>query len=406
MPGTGWRSRGALAAAGLLYVAVAAGACPFCPPSTPPLSEQLAESQIAVLVKWVRVVESPDDPTQVETVFEVVEGVRPSDKEPPRGGTVKVNFLRQGQPGDLFVLLGKRDESGLTDWAPPLEVTEVSYHYLRQAPSLERPAAERLKFFLKFLEFPDTTIANDAFAEFSRAKYADVVQLTADLPRAKLRAWLKDPATTKMRLGFYALLLGLCGEQADAEYLASRVLPPPDPQADRIGVDGMMGGYVLLTGEAGLERLVQAKLVQDDVPAADFGALLNTLRFLWEFAPERVPRERVAAAMRLVLRRPGAAELAVIDLARWKDWGALEQLRATYGQPPLETVDARRKVLQFALVCVKQTAAAEPAGRLARQFVEERRRAEPELVAQVEAELRPRPARKAPDAAPEAAPQH
>jgi len=355
-----------------------AAACPFCPPSSPTLAEQLAESDVGVLVAWVRAVDPADGQSEPRTDFRVVEVLRSPEIGPKKDATVSVDFLRDGKPGDLFLLMGKRID-GITDWSLPIEITEISAAYVKQAPSPERPMTERLPFFLRFLEAHDPLLANDAFAEFSRSKYEDVVAIKNRLPREKLRQWLDDPATPPMRLGFYGLLLGLCGTADDAEFLAAKVFRPTAENDVRPGLDGMMAGYVLLTGESGLQRLVDKKLNDPTQPDGDVYAVVNLLRFLWQFAADRVPQSKVAAALRPLVDRPQFAEVAIVDLARWKDWSALEALVARYGQPPFETPTAKTKVVQFALACVKH-GGDDPAVAKARKFLDRLKADDPETL--------------------------
>jgi hypothetical protein len=359
-------------------VAQSFAACPFCPPSSPTLAEQLAESDIGVLVAWVRAVDPQDGQTEPRTDFRIVEVLRAPESGPKKDATVSVSFLRDGKPGDLFLLMGQQID-GITNWSLPVEVTEISAAYVRQAPSPERPATERLPFFLKFLESRDPLLANDAFAEFSRAKYEDVVALRKQLPREKIRQWIADPETPAMRLGFYGLLLGLSGTADDAEFLAGQVFRPTAENETRIGLDGLMAGYVLLTGEAGLQRLLQQKLHDPQQPDGDVFAVINLLRFLWQFAAERVPQAKVAAALRPLVDRPQFAEVAIVDLARWQDWTALPALIAKYGQPPFETTSAKMKVVQYALACRKH-GGDDPAAATARQFLEDLRTKDPDTL--------------------------
>lgn len=335
-------------------IASAAPGCPFCPPTQPTFSEQLAQSDMAYLTKWVSATEkkSDDEVGEAITKFEVVEVVRPGEPKLVKGDTITVDFLRNGQPGNLFLLIGSQGEEK-TAWSAPIEVSEISYGYIKQAPALEAPAEKRLKYFLKFLEFGDPLIANDAFAEFSRARYEDVAAISAALPREKLRAWLAADETTKIRLGFYGLLLGLCGNDDDAKFLEAKIFAKVAEDDVRLGIDGMMGGYLLLTGERGLERLIDGKLKTDDTQRTDLFAVLNALRFAWEYNRDRFPPDRLRAALRMYLDRDEFAEIVVADIARWKDWSVLGRLIAAYGKPPFETPSGKLKVIQFAQACIK-----------------------------------------------------
>ncbi|HEV3137876.1 MAG TPA: hypothetical protein VGZ26_08220, partial [Pirellulales bacterium] len=77
---------------------------------------------------------------------------------------------------------------------------------------------------------------------------------------------------------------------------------------------------------------------------------MTALRFYHEYGHE-IPLDRLQQAMRHVLARSEFAAAAITDLARWKDWGALEQIvnlysRAGYGQPAI-----RRAIVGYLMAC-------------------------------------------------------
>lgn len=370
------------AALSFCHASFIAAACPFCPPSSPTWAEQLAESDVAVLVKWVRSREAREPDTEAQTDFEIVEVWRNLNDRPQRGQAITVGYLVRGQPGDLFLMFGQQSE-GLIDYALPIEMTEIRAGYAKQAPSIERPTPERLQFFLKFLEASDTPIANDAFSEFSRARYDDVKAIRDRLSPRIIRQWLAElePAE-ELRRGFYTLLLGLCGDEHDAELLAEQVLKPTPSNETRIGLDGQMAGYVLLTGQAGFDRLVQARLKTPDQPDGDIFATINALRFLWQFEPELIPRRQVAMALSNLLDQPQFAEVVLVDLARWEYWSEMKRVIRLYGTPAFADPAAKHKVLQFALACrraqQKSPDSPIPEASLADAFLQQIQQSEPE----------------------------
>ncbi len=382
-----------LFALGLLCWTTIAAACPFCPPSTPPLAEQLAESDCAVRATWVRLIPGPSDDDAPQTEFKITDVVLDRTGKLKKDALLTVNFERQGSPGDVFFLTGKVNQE-FTQWGQPLPVTEESFAYIRALPSPEKPSGERLRFFLRFLEFHELLISNDAFAEFARAKYEDVVALQTELPRDKLRKWLNSAETDPVRRGFYGMLLGLCGDKTDAEWLWARFADPPAPGKDRISVDGMMGGYLLLTREAGFQRLLQTKLLPANAADSDVYAVVNALRFLWEYAPDCVSHEHVAIAMQVVLQRPQFAELAIVDLARWKAWDATEDVLAWMGRTPFDVPVTQSKLVQFARECIKDAKASKNenavAAGLSQSFLDRLQREQPDTWQAIERIINPR----------------
>lgn len=330
--------------------ALAVPGCPFCAPSDPPFSQRLASCDVAITVKWLSLTIDKARATE-STTFEVVTTFRMSNRQFKAGDIVTWEYGRDGKVGDSFLLIGK-EVDGEVIWEQPIFLGgEYLYSYIRKVPPPETP--DRLSFFLKFLEFPDSEICNDAYAEFSRAQFSEVAALAPKLPRAKLRKWLEstDPQI-QVRLGLYGMMLGLGGDQTDAEFLERLIMKLPDPDKPRLGIDGMMAGYLLLTGERGLDKLLTAKF--DDPQAEDdLVAMRNTLMFLWDYGQDRIPADALRAAMRRFLDRPRLATNVVENLARWKDWQSLDQLLAAYGTPPFDSTLSKQKVVAFAIVCEK-----------------------------------------------------
>ncbi len=330
-------------------VARAVPGCPFCGPTEPPFSHRLEKCDAAIQVKWVSLVGDETTMTAI-TTFEVVEVLRGKAQDFKSGSRVTIPFARNGQPGDLFLLFREPGEDEPA-WTDPVEVTELRYEYIRQAPSPETP--NRLTFFLKFLELADDEIAADAFAEFSRAEYKDVAALAPKLPREKLRTWLasKD-LKLQVRLGLYGMLLGLAGDDTDAAFLEQLIMTRPDPERPRFGIDGMMAGYILLQRERGLNKLLDAKF-NDPLAEDDLLPIRNALVFIWDYARDRVPGEALPAAMRRFLDRSQFAASVLPDLARWKDWSVLDRLTAAYGKAPFDSELTKQDIVKFALVCEK-----------------------------------------------------
>jgi len=166
-------------------------------------------------------------------------------------------------------------------------------------------------------------------------------------PREKLREWLANPQTVPSRLGLYGLMTGLSGTEADAEYLKGRLLEPVE--GFRLGIDGMMGGYLLLVGEKGLEVLEDAKLRSKTVPFSETYATMQALRFMWTYGDERISKDRLRQSMRIILDRPELADLVIVDLGRWQDWSVADRLMELYGTAGYDIPSTKRAIVRFYL---------------------------------------------------------
>ena len=325
-----WRLTAAVTTAAVLLTTLAASSamsCPFCSAPSLTLAEQMAQADAAVLVQWVEGTKATDK-SAGETVYEIRQVVRNYKDELKAGGRITLPRYRESKVGDLFLLVGSKGTT--IEWASPLEVTETSFNYVAQAPSPEVPVTKRLEYYVKFLEYPDQMISNDAYGEFANAPYADITQLAEKLPREKIRGWIIDPETPATRMGLYGLLIGLCGTDEDSKVLEAKILETTEDF--RLGIDGLMSGYLLLTGEKGLSVLDEHKLQNRDIPFSETYAAMQALRFMWKYAEGRIEKARLRSSMRILLDRPELADLVIADLARWKDWEIQDRLMTVYIQ--------------------------------------------------------------------------
>jgi hypothetical protein len=322
-------------------------ACPFCPAPSLTLSEQVQSVDTAVLVQWVK-----GEPTDLEagfpgsTEYEIVDIMHDSTGTLEKGAALQVRRYRAAQPGDLFLLMGVQTTT--LEWMPPMEVTETGYQYILQAPSREAGTTERLKYFARFLEYPDPLIAQDAWSEFANAPYEDIVPVAGELDPEKVREWVLSDETNPMRLGLYGLLLGLCGDPEDAPAIREKILAKADTL--RLGIDGVMAGYLLLTGVEGLEVIEQEKLVNPEAPFSETYAALQALRFMLNYVPDRIPRDRLAESLRQMLDRPELADLIISDLARWGDWTVVDRLYSMYDSEGFSEPAIKRAIIRYFLL--------------------------------------------------------
>lgn len=362
-------------------------ACPFCPKVSVTLGEQISRAETVVLVEWVEADRGNDDTESPRTIFSIVQTV----KSPPAAGSVQPGTdkadadkpgadkpvgdttaggkdaataesstsarkrivyprFRAGEPGDLFLLSGTFSE-GQLQWEDPQEVSETAFQYVLQAPPRESNIDKRLRYFLKFLEFPDPFIADDAFAEFASAPYAAVARLAPVLQRKRLVAWIRDPATPPTHLGLYGMMLGLCGTAEDAAFLKTIIVD--ETEDFRLGVDGLIGGYLLLTGKDGLRVINETKLQNRDAPFSEVYAAMQALRFMWTYGGQDVDRDALKASLRTLLDRPELADLVIADLARWRDWTLQDRLMELYGQDDYDTPAVRRAIASYMIASTR-----------------------------------------------------
>ena len=354
--------------------------CPFCEAPTLTLSEQLDASDVVVLAEWVdaergtlgRTAADPDESgTPASTTYRVVKAVKGPYED---GRVLRLAGYQPGEKEETYLLTGSG--SDVLQWDLPTEISRGGFDYLSNSPDPGQPTAERLKYFVKYLEHPDELVSNDAYGEFANAPYEEIEKVRGVLPREKLHGWIADPEVNPARLGLYGLLLGLSGGPEDAELMRERIL---DPDADfRIGIDGVMSGYLLLTGEQGLDLIQKTKLedapltdadgkpVTDEngdarpVPFSETYAAMQAVRFMWTYGAGAIDKERLRAAMRTLLGRPELADIVIADLSRWQDWSVMERLATLYEDEDFAVPAIKRSIVKYLITASRDVPADGP----------------------------------------------
>ena len=299
-------------------------ACPFCTALVPTLCQLREQAAVTALVEVEE--QSPELFTRMRLHKALTGSAR------LRGMTSLAGKMDlAAKAGSLLLIFGSPDgEPGASaekDSEPSLAefrwhavaVNEREYGYLAKAPALKTPAVERLRYFAGFLEHPDPLIAQDAYLEFGHASFRDVSRAADALPLARMKDWLADERVPAARKGFYGMTLGLATDPAtrreNAAFLEKMILAPEDDF--RAGFDGILGGYLLLRGTAGLELIETRYLANLRAADGDVRHAIVALRFYREFGRD-IPPERLSAALARVSgaagvrgrgdHRPGALE--------------------------------------------------------------------------------------------------
>ena len=344
--------------------------CPFCDAPSLMMSEKIEQCDHMLLGKWL----DGEKPVNVQggsSKFEIVEVAFSKDDRFKKGQVVVMPQYIAGSDKNLYTLMGPDDR--LEDWHVPAEVTEASWGYLsKMPPPVKDPKgqAERLQYFLDYFENPDLLVSNDAFAEFASAPYESIVPLRDHLPREKILGWLQDPKTPVTRIGFYGMLAGICGHPEDAPILEKKIVTL---DADfRLGIEGVMAGYMMIAGEEGLKKLEETKILSKtainkdgkeiNLPFSETYAVMQALRFMWTYEPDRLPKERLKQSMHLLLERKEMADLVITDLARWKDWAIQDRLMAMYTEEEFDIPAIRRAIVRFLYYCSQEKNEPSPDG--------------------------------------------
>jgi hypothetical protein len=255
--------------------------------------------------------------------------------------------------------------------------TPEGVEYVKQVLKLDpKNKTENLLFFFKYLENPDKEIANDAFMEFAKANDVEIGAVAKKLSADKLRGWLKkDAGTPPERIGLYAFLLGACGTRDDAALLES--LLRENSERTVKAFDGILAGYIHLRPKEGWE-LAMATLKDDKKSFEVRLSVVRTLEFFYRYQPKE-NKANVLKGLEIMLVRSDLADVAIEDLRRLKLFDLTPEVLGLYGQKGYEGQLMREAIIRYALSCPDAAA---------QKFLAERRKAEPDLVKDVEEAMR------------------
>jgi hypothetical protein len=314
-------------AAALLTIAAANDAIAIsCPAPSRTVGDLVSRSNVVALGKVLPQDRKSDPGTKTFVLVDV-------DRGPMtvyRG--LKVTLQGDaGIAGQLFMLYGKAKGNEIS-WSGSTQITRAAYRFALDAPSPDAQPEVRLLYWFRFLGSGDERVAKDAFTEIGRIDFEHYRKVAGNVPREDLRRAFNDPVANIARRGLYAKLLGLCGDESDVKRLEDAMYKCMAPGKKQVAaLDGIVAGYLLLEGAAGLE------LVEKDLLTPNEGislyipyAALTALEFVRSESEGTIPLDRLHAAARLVLKRRELADLAVVCLARWGDWTLHDELMVLF----------------------------------------------------------------------------
>ena len=345
-----WLLRTLLLAFALSQFVPAANACPFCSAVSQTFSEEMKMMDVVALTKLksrARVSSLNSDDPQEEvpkSTFEITKVIK--------GG----EFIKVGETFDtIYFGEAKKDRAFLamaTDapnlvWTTPLILTDRARDYISKIEGVD-PGPKRLEFFQDYLEDEDEMLARDAYDEFAKAPYSDVIALKPKMKRAKLIEFIKNADVPSNRRRLYFTMLGVCGTQEDAELLEEFM--HAEDRKSKAGLDALLACYVTLKGEQSLDNVDELFLKNKDAEYADTYAAIMAIRFHGS-ETDVVPRKRLVKSLRHMLDRPELADLVIPDLARWEDWDSLSKLCDLFIQADENSSWVRVPVVNYLRAC-------------------------------------------------------
>ncbi|HYO24981.1 MAG TPA: hypothetical protein VEQ85_08525 [Lacipirellulaceae bacterium] len=369
--------------------APAARACPFCNAAMQTLSQEIEAADVAAIC----VLEEPmpmaalDDPNASEAAaakFRIVEVLRGQERL-EGAKTIDVVYFGDEAPDKQFMITGLAGVTGPgLDWTTPVPLSPRAVTYIKKLPTIPAAGADRLAFFQDHLEDEDPLLAQDAYDEFARTPYADVIALAPRMQRERILGWINDATVGPSSRRLYLTMLGICGKPEDVamleqlmnfDYLtmqgaiaaavgSSTLMGPTvgvglldevlhaEERRKRESLDALIACYLKLRGPEGLELINRLFLGNPQVEYKHLHSAIMALRFHGE-ETDVIPRERLLDSMRLALDHHDFADQVIPDLTRWEDWAVMPRLIAMFKESkPDDWV--RQPVVSYLLVAADQ----------------------------------------------------
>jgi hypothetical protein len=343
------------AAAGLSALSAWTLACPFCSAVSLTFSEEIGNSQVAVVAKLTQAPPPATDPaaSAVEVVQAKFEIIKVLKGEEALGKTRQIDVVYFGDSpvGTTFLIMGI--DPPAINWSTPIAISERGIDYVTKAMALPADGPDRLAFFQEFLEDKDEMLGRDAYDEFAKAPYSAVLALKDRMHHDQLVEWIKSSEVPVSRRRLYLTMLGACGKPEDLPVL-EEMIKSKDRQT-KGALDALVAAYLTLKGPDGMPLVEELFLANKDAEYTDTYAAIMALRF--HGTEEKIiPRERLLAGLRLMLDRPQLADLVIPDLARWEDWSVVDKLVELFKTSNEESSWVRVPVINYLRACPKPEA--------------------------------------------------
>ncbi len=330
-----------------------ATACPFCSALSNTLTENLADSEVAGLAICVAPANLKITDALPIHQFRMLQVIKGDVKLV--GRTVEVVSFKPFERNDVSFLAGVGDGNRI-DWAPSASLSRLAREYLRSLVSVPASGPERLEFFLGPLNSPDRMVSDDAYNEFARAPLHDLFALKPKLDREQIIERIHDAETPRDYRRLYWTMLGICGHANDVKIVEEAFSKRTDADEDSVGMDAAFNCYLSLGGEWGLEEIEKNYLGNPAAHYADCYAAILAIRVHSEEI-KQIPKERLKATFRMVLKRDELADLVVPDLARWEDWSVVQRVEEIFQKSQPNTQYVRIPIINYLRVCPNPEAA-------------------------------------------------
>ncbi len=335
-------------------VAYRAVACPFCSAVSLTFSEEINNAQVAVIAKLAEAAPQTDANSLdvAKAKFEIIKVLK-GEEALGKERKFEAVYFGDSPIGTTFLVMGIDPPN--INWSTPIALNERGIDYVVKTMELPATGADRLFFFQDFLEDKDETLARDAYDEFAKAPYSDVLALAPRMHHEQLINWVKSPEIPVSRRRLYLTMIGAIRDPKDTVVL-EEMIKSKDRQT-KGALDALVAAYLTIKGPDGMPLVEDLFLRNQEAEYTDTYATIMALRF--HGTEEKIiPRERLLEGLKLMLDRPKLADLVIPDLARWEDWTVIDRLVDLFKNSNEESSWVRVPVINYLRACPNPEAAA------------------------------------------------
>lgn len=321
-------------------------ACPFCSSVGLTFTDQMDGRDVVVSARLVEIPEADEDAEELPRAKFEIDKVFRGQELVKSGMEFEALLVGRYPVGEMFFVMGV--DPPQINWTTPLVASERVLEYLGKLDDLPESGAERLAFFQDYFEDEESLLAFDAYDEFAKAPYEDLIDLKDKMDRERLIKMINNDKTSPNRRRLYFTMLGVCGEKQDAKMLEELLLS--GSRRKMRGLEALIACYLKIEGESGMDLIQREFFEKKDCEFTYTMLAMQALRFHAE-ETDVIPKERIVAAARKVLDNEEARDLVIPDLARWEDWSVMEKLVKIFKESSEDNSWIRVPIASYLMAC-------------------------------------------------------
>lgn len=321
-------------------------ACPFCAAVGLTFTDQMAAKDVVVSARLLEIPMPDEDAEELPRAKFEIETVYRGKELVKTGMKFEALLVGRYPPGQKFFVMGVNPPR--INWTTPMKASERVLEYLGKLDELPEKGADRLEFFQDYFEDEESLLAFDAYDEFAKAPYEDLIALKDRMDREGLIELINKDKTSPNRRRLYLTMLGVCGKAEDADMLEELLLS--GSRRKMRGLEALIACYLNLKGEAGMEVIQSEFFEKKDCEFTYTMLAMQALRFHAE-ETDIIPKERIIAAARTILDNKEARDLVIPDLARWEDWTVMDKLVKIFKESSDDDSWIRVPIATYLMTC-------------------------------------------------------